>query len=193
MGRLFDAVASLVGVRQVVDYEAQAAIELEKCAASVTETPYAFGIDLSVEPIQIDAAPLLRALIADLRAGVELSLLSAWFHRAVAEALVTVAVMLRERTRITVVGLSGGVFQNRLLLTATRETLGAAGFEVLIHEQVSPSDSGIALGQAAVAEFQECNVGRYEVFKNFRQREFGALFTPIPRLTVASFPRIRGK
>ncbi len=155
MGRLFDAVSSLIGVRQVVDYEAQAAIELEKCAAPVTETPYAFGIDLSSDPIQIDPAPLLRALIADWRAGVELSLLSARFHRAAAEALVSVAVALRERTGITVAGLSGGVFQNRLLLTATHEALGAAGFEVLIHEQVSPSDSGIALGQAAIAQFQE--------------------------------------
>ncbi len=153
MGRLFDAVAALVGVRQSVEYEAQAAIELEKCAAPATETPYVFEI-VSGEPIQIDPAPLFRALIAEWRAGSATAQLSAWFHLAVADALVSVAVMLRDRTGINVVGLSGGVFQNRLLLAATREKLFAAGFEILVHEQVSPSDSGIALGQAVVAESQ---------------------------------------
>lgn len=154
MGRLFDAVAALVGVRQSVEYEAQAAIELEKCAAPATETPYAFGIDPAGDPIQIDPAPLLRGLIADWRGGTSQSQLSVWFHLAVADALVSVAVILRERTGINIVGLSGGVFQNRLLLTATREKLAGVGFEVLIHEKVSPSDSGIALGQAAIAQFQ---------------------------------------
>jgi hydrogenase maturation protein HypF len=154
MGRLFDAVAALVGVRQVVEYEAQAAIELEKCAAPETETPYAFGIESSGEPIQIDPAPLFRALVDDWRKGAPTAQLSAWFHLAVAEALASVAVTLRERTGINTAALSGGVFQNRLLLAATCQRLDKAGFEVLTHEKVSPSDSGIALGQAAAAQFQ---------------------------------------
>lgn len=154
MGRLFDAVASLIGVRQIVEYEAQAAIELEKCAATETETPYAFGIESSDECIQIDPAPLLRALIADWRAGTEQPLLSAWFHLAVAEALVSVALTVRERTKINVVALSGGVFQNRLLSQTMCQKLTTRGFEVLTHRQVSPNDSGIALGQAAIAQFQ---------------------------------------
>ncbi|MCC6803365.1 MAG: carbamoyltransferase HypF [Anaerolineae bacterium] len=155
MGRLFDAVASLVGVRQVVDYEAQAAIELQQCAVPETETPYTFGIEPSGEPLQIDPAPLFRAIIEDWRKGTPTAQLSAWFHLAVAEVLASIAVVLRERTGISTTALSGGVFQNRLLLAAACHKLNAAGFEVLTHEKVSPSDSGIALGQAAAAHFQQ--------------------------------------
>jgi hydrogenase maturation protein HypF len=104
--------------------------------------------------VEIDPAPLLRALVGDWRAGIAPGRLSAWFHLAVADALVSVALLLRERTRINVVALSGGVFQNRLLVRTTRQRLAARGFEVLTHQQVPPNDGGIALGQAVIAQFQ---------------------------------------
>lgn len=151
VGRLFDAVAALIDIRQVVDYEAQAAIELERCAAPTEDTPYAFGIDETGETVVIDAAPVLRAIIFDWRAGTPAPQLAAWFHGAVAEAFVSAALLVRQRTKINIVALSGGVFQNALLLNAARQKFAKQGFEVLTHQQVSPNDSGIALGQAAVA------------------------------------------
>ncbi len=151
MGRLFDSAAALIGLRQIVTYEAQAAIELESCAAEIDDTPYAFGIESGEFPIQIDPAPVLAGLIADMRAGVSPALLSGRFHAAVADAIIRVAVLVRERTQINTAGLSGGVFQNVVLLKAIQQGLLAQGFAVLTHRQVPPNDGGLALGQAVIA------------------------------------------
>ncbi len=155
MGRLFDAVSALIGLRQVVEFEAQAAIELQGCAAPVDDTPYAFRIDAEGESLVIDPAPrIARAMIADWRAGVEPSLLSGWFHLAVARAMIVVAQIIRDQTQVNVAALSGGVFQNALLLGDVQQGLAAEGFTVLTHHAVPPSDAGIALGQAVIAECQ---------------------------------------
>lgn len=146
MGRLFDAVAALAGVRQEVAYEAQAAIELAGFARTepVGNTRYAFDIDSSTG--QFDAAPLLSAIVADVRDEVSAGVIGVRFHHAVADLVVAVATASKTPT----VALSGGVFQNVLLVELTGRALRAAGFRVLTHRRVPPNDGGIALGQLVV-------------------------------------------
>ncbi|MGB9249096.1 MAG: carbamoyltransferase HypF [Mycobacterium sp.] len=149
MGRLFDAVASLLGVRQRIDYEGQAAIELEALADSIGDTAGpTLGLAVRVDGV-IDPAGMLRAMVSALRAGVQPGVLAAEFHKAVAVA-VTEAVR-KAAGPIRLVGLTGGVFQNVLLLRGCRQRLQQAGFEVLIHHTVPPNDGGLALGQAAIS------------------------------------------
>jgi hydrogenase maturation protein HypF len=149
MGRLFDAVASLLGVRQRIDYEGQAAIELEALADSIGDTAGpALRLAVRIDGV-IDPAGMLRAMVSALRAGVQPAVLAAEFHQAVAVA-VTEAVR-KAAGPVRLVGLTGGVFQNVLLLRACRQRLQQAGFEVLTHHTVPPNDGGLALGQAAIS------------------------------------------
>jgi hydrogenase maturation protein HypF len=164
MGRLFDAVASLTGVRHVVDFEAQAAIELEGIARSSASssassvgrsragTPdpcqsYRFGHD---DALCFDAAPLIRAIVSDLHAGTDRALVAARFHQAVAELALEVAVRERDVTALNTVVLGGGVFQNSLLLSAVRRLLLGCGFSVLVPTRLPPNDGGLALGQIMI-------------------------------------------
>jgi len=144
MGRLFDAVAALCGVRAVATYEGQAAIELEALAAPDAQGSYAFGADL-------DARPLVLAILADLDAGVAVPAVSARFHHAVASATAGACAAAASDSGLDLVALSGGVFQNRLLLTLTAQRLEALGLRVLVPERLPANDGGIAYGQAAVA------------------------------------------
>jgi hydrogenase maturation protein HypF len=150
MGRLFDAVAALAGVRQEVAYEAQAAIELEGLSRGVDGGPsrYAFGIDTARMPAKIDAAALLSDVIADVRARVSAGVIGARFHLAVADLICDLAQLNGSGQRI--VALSGGVFQNALLLRLAVHGLQAKGFHVITHRHVPPNDGGIALGQLLV-------------------------------------------
>jgi hydrogenase maturation protein HypF len=145
-GRLFDAVSSLAGVRQAITYEAQAAIELEVLAGNGVGEPYPF--DLGDE---IDAAPCIRAVVADVRAGVEAGVIAARFHDGLAVLVRDVCLRLREETGLGEVALSGGVFQNVTLLGGVLPLLREAGFVVYIHRLVPPNDACISLGQAVVA------------------------------------------
>jgi hydrogenase maturation protein HypF len=156
MGRLFDAVASLAGVLQVVTYEAQAAIWLEHQAdPNETETyPFEIGSPSGSAPRQIDPAPALRAILGDLRGGVPVPTVAARFHNGVADMILSVCQLARQSTGIRAVALSGGVFQNSTLLLKTVPRLNEAGFTVFTHELVPPNDGGIALGQAAIAAYQ---------------------------------------
>jgi hydrogenase maturation protein HypF len=146
MGRLFDAVSALAGVRQVVAYEAQAAIELEGLARGIenNDAPYAFDVTGSL----IDPTPVIRAVVRDQRDGVAAGVIGARFHHAVADLIVDLAV--RERDASQLVALSGGVFQNALLLQLTLKGLQAKGLEVITHRAVPPNDGGVALGQLIV-------------------------------------------
>jgi hydrogenase maturation protein HypF len=149
MGRLFDAVASLLGVRHRIDYEGQAAIELEALADSIGHTAGP-RLRLAVRPDGvIDPADMLQAMVSALRAGVQPAVLAAAFHQAVAVAITEVVEMVAGPVRL--VGLTGGVFQNVLLLRGCRQRLQRAGFEVLTHRTVPPNDGGLALGQAAIS------------------------------------------
>ena len=149
MGRLFDAVASLLGLRHQIDYEGQAAIELEALADSIGDTAGP-KLRLAVRPDGvIDPAGMLRTMVAALRAGVQPAVLAAEFHQAIAVAVVEAVEMVAGPVRL--VGLTGGVFQNVLLLQGCRQRLQQAGFEVLTHHMVPPNDGGLALGQAAIS------------------------------------------
>jgi hydrogenase maturation protein HypF len=149
MGRLFDAVAALAGVRQEVAYEAQAAIELEGLSRGVDGgSRYFFGVDTGRQPAVVDAAPLLSAVIADVFDGVCAAVIGARFHRAVADLIVDLAEASASLSRT--VALSGGVFQNALLLRLAVHGLQAKGFDVITHRHVPPNDGGIALGQLLV-------------------------------------------
>jgi len=150
MGRLFDAVSALAGVRQVVAYEAQAAIEFEGLSRGIDcgTTAYAFGIDHRGPTTLIDPAPVLQAVIRDRRADVPAGLIGARFHHAVAGLIVDIAE--GERDASQTVALSGGVFQNALLLRLALKGLRNKGFEVITHRYVPPNDGGIALGQLLV-------------------------------------------
>jgi len=149
MGRLFDAVSSLLGVRHVASYEAQAAIELEWLAERHLHAarPYRFAISHD----EIDPTPVLRALVDDSRAGHAAGPMAAGFHVAVAALVAETAVRLRRQTGIDRVALSGGVFQNVLLLRLVKAELANHDITVLTHRLVPPNDAGLALGQAAVA------------------------------------------
>ena len=148
MGRLFDAVSSLIGVRHEVSYEAQAAMELEWAAAGYLQAarPYCFVIADGV----IDPAPVFRSLIDDMRAGCPVGPMAAGFHLALADLIAQCAADLHARTGIRRVALSGGVFQNVLLLGLARAKLVARNLQVLTHRLVPPNDGGLALGQAAL-------------------------------------------
>jgi hydrogenase maturation protein HypF len=157
LGRLFDAVAAVVLNRRVVDYEAQAAIELEGVAVDEPddEPGYAMkfiGGDWTTrEPTRISAGPLWHELVEDLRAGVSKARIAARFHAGVAAGFVQAAVMARAATGVNQVALSGGCMHNRRLARLLRVKLEAAGFEVFQHIQVSPGDGGLSYGQVAVA------------------------------------------
>jgi hydrogenase maturation protein HypF len=154
MGRLFDAVAALAGVRQTVAYEAQAAIELEGVSRGIdgAAASYAFTLHAEWGPTVIDAAPLLSAVIADVRLGVRPAVIGARFHRAVADLIVDLAEANAALSHT--VALSGGVFQNAILLRLTVPALRAKGFDVITHRLVPPNDGGIALGQLLVGNAQ---------------------------------------
>ena len=162
MGRLFDAVASLAGVCQHAGYEAQAAMELEAAAARCPDGraggsrddagDYAFGVrDGAAETLTGDPAPVLSAVVADLRRGVPAELIAARFHRAVAGLVRRVCAAARERHGLETVALSGGVFANALLSADCARGLREDGFTVLRHRLVPPNDGGLALGQLMVA------------------------------------------
>ncbi|MFH1725266.1 MAG: carbamoyltransferase HypF [Elusimicrobiota bacterium] len=156
VGRLFDAVASLAGVRDEILYEGQAAVELEMAAGEPDQDGecYPFSVGKDVFPIVLDPEPVLRGIVDDLSRseGAGTGEIAAKFHRTLARFTAGVCAALRERTGLGIVALSGGVFQNMLLLRSIVALLREAGFTVLLHRQVPANDGGISLGQALVAD-----------------------------------------
>ena len=153
MGRLFDAVAALAGVRHSVEYEAQAAIELEGVSRGLDcgSEYYVFGEREDAGGSWIaDPGPVVRSVVADLRSGVSAGVSGARFHESVARLVVTWAQAARAAAGVDDVALSGGVFQNPLLLARTRVLLSDAGFRPLTHHELPPNDGGLAYGQVLV-------------------------------------------
>ncbi|HEY6480894.1 MAG TPA: carbamoyltransferase HypF [Streptosporangiaceae bacterium] len=152
-GRLFDAVAALLGVRDAISYEGQAAIELEQLADPAEPGCYrAFvGRAGGGEPLRIAGADLVRAAAGDLSAGVSAPVIAARFHNGVAALIEDTCVALRDRSGLDAVALSGGVFQNLLLADRVVAALAGRGFRVLTHRRVPCNDGGISLGQAVIA------------------------------------------
>jgi hydrogenase maturation protein HypF len=149
MGRLFDAVAALAGIRAEINYEGQAAVELE--AACDPQESGSYPIAVGGEPFVIDPRETIRAVAADVVAGEGPGVIARRFHRAIAGATAEALVELAAAHGTDVVVLSGGVFQSRLLLESVAGALTEAGLRVLVPERLPVNDGGISYGQAAVA------------------------------------------
>jgi hydrogenase maturation protein HypF len=172
-GRLFDAVAAILHVRDEITYEGQAAIELEQLADPAETGAYHASIDTTADqasqavrtrtvaagatgdecatPFRASGADLVGAAVEDLAAGVPRQIIAARFHNGLAALIEGACLLLREQHGLNTVALSGGVFQNLLLLRQTLTRLEAGGFTVLTHSRVPCNDGGISLGQAVVA------------------------------------------
>ena len=153
VGRLFDAVAALCGICATVNYEGQAAAQLEGVSDPTERGAYPLGLIDSSDagPVILDARETVAAIAADVARGMPPAVVGARFHRAVAGATATACEREAERAGVDLVVLSGGVFQNRLLLDQTAALLGDGGLRVLVHTRLPPNDGGIAYGQVAVA------------------------------------------
>jgi hydrogenase maturation protein HypF len=150
-GRLFDAVAALVTGRAVIDYEAQAAIELEGLADEGEWGSYTTDVVASEDGWLIEPGTMLKELLEERRAAMSAAVISARFHAWVARSFALTAHHARESTLLNRVCLSGGTMHNRLLTRLLKRELNSMGFEVLLHRDVSPGDGGLSYGQAAVA------------------------------------------
>jgi hydrogenase maturation protein HypF len=156
-GRLFDAVAALAGLRQEVNYEAQAAIELEMAmqeAEAGDAAAYPFELLPQGEGWAIGSAPLFGALVEDLKHNQPASIISRRFHNGLVEVLLELARRLRRQRSLDRVCLSGGTFQNLYLLEQVASRLEVDGFQVFTHSEVPAGDGGLSLGQAMVAARQ---------------------------------------
>lgn len=151
MGRLFDAVACLIGIRNEVTYEAQAAIEMESLAKPFVAMarPYPYVLENGI----IQVRDMLGAVIADVRAQKSIELIAARFHKTIASVAVDVCKRARELKGLNEVALSGGVWQNQVLLDLTRDGLRQNDFLVYFHKQVPTNDGGLSLGQAIIANY----------------------------------------
>jgi hydrogenase maturation protein HypF len=146
MGRLFDAAAALTGVRQKVNYEAQAAMEFEAALDPSESGAYQIEIKDGI----MEMGELIRNLLADIHSDVSIPVISARFHNSLADISRQICVEIRNKTGINEVALSGGVWQNMALLERVIRTLRGDGFIVYFHHQVPANDGGLALGQAVV-------------------------------------------
>ncbi|MBC7258848.1 MAG: carbamoyltransferase HypF [Chloroflexi bacterium] len=166
-GRLFDAVAAMAGGRGRVTYEAQAAIEMEMASQLAQGDAYGYffrraeplswGDTASLPPLpcayEVALKPLLAGVVRDVQEGRTLAQIGGRFHRTLAQMAAEVCCLISQATGFTTVALSGGCFQNRLLLAQTVEELRKRGLEPLLHRQVPANDGGLALGQAAIGHF----------------------------------------
>jgi len=156
-GRLFDAVAAVIGVRGRVNYEAQAAMELEMLGWKATHAgAYPFDVRRAKGCWEIGTRALFDAIIEDLARNLAPEIISRRFHDGLVKVLVRLACLLREESSLNRVCLSGGVFHNSLVLEQLVHDLGAAEFEVFTHAQVPAGDGGLSLGQAAIAAQWAC-------------------------------------
>jgi hydrogenase maturation protein HypF len=151
-GRLFDAISSLLGITHVVNYEAEAAINLEKRAASSEDTGYyPFNLEKKDGIYIVGFGLFLRAIIDDIQSNISEEDIARRFHNSVARLIVEVLELLREEHSINSVILSGGVFQNKLLYTITKNILEDKKFDLVVDETVPLNDLGICLGQTSIA------------------------------------------
>jgi len=152
-GRLFDAVAALLGLRTRITYEAQAAIELESVAAGepLAGPP---GYELAVAGGVLDPTPLLAKIVADRAKATPAAEISAGFHAGLGRGVAGAAAQAAAAEGLDTVALSGGVFQNARLTAVVAGELEAAGLRVLVHRLIPPNDGGVSIGQAAIAAYQ---------------------------------------
>jgi hydrogenase maturation protein HypF len=154
MGRLFDATSSLLSIRDEVNYEGQAAIELEMAADKEIKETYPFCLLKEESPFAIDSTGMIKGMVRDLMEGVSISKISGKFHRTIVQMITETCETLRREAGSNRVVLSGGVFQNIFLLSLVTRGLKESGFEVYTHHLVPTNDGGISLGQAVVAHMR---------------------------------------
>ncbi|MEJ2157532.1 MAG: carbamoyltransferase HypF, partial [Desulfobacteraceae bacterium] len=150
LGRLFDGVAALIGLRQTVAFEGQAAMELEMMSGDEIRERYDFQW-LPGETRVITLAPIIQGVVEDLRCGLPAFVIGRKFHNTVIEGCADLSAAIGKACRIKKVVLSGGCFQNRLLLEGLIVALRQRGLEVFSHQVVPTNDGGISLGQAVIA------------------------------------------
>jgi len=153
-GRLFDAASSLIGIRDEISYEGQAAMELESFCASGIKERYKFSIYKEGEEFIIDPQEIFIDIIKDLKEGIDKKVMATKFHNTVAEFTLNLCGKIRENTEINKIALSGGVFQNHYLTEKIISLLEKDDFQVYTQRKVSPNDGGISLGQAVVAGYK---------------------------------------
>lgn len=152
LGRLFDGVAVLLGGHRQASFEGQTAMQLEMLATGSSNKAYPFKIlRQSGNPYILDITTMIKAVIADIESGQNKTKIAASFHQTIIDAFAAMADAMRKKTGLTRVALSGGCFQNKILLEGTIDKLQNAGFDVYCHRQVPANDGGISLGQAVVA------------------------------------------
>jgi hydrogenase maturation protein HypF len=151
-GRIFDSVASLIGLRNEVIYEGQAAIELEVAASAAewNNEPYPYDIQAG-DSSKIDVKPMIHAIVEDIQKKTSPALIASRFHQTIVSVFAECANQARKSTGLDRVVLSGGVFQNRLLLDNLITQLDKLQFRVFTNHLVPPNDGGISLGQIAIA------------------------------------------
>jgi hydrogenase maturation protein HypF len=150
LGRLFDGVAAIIGIRQQVNFEGQAAMELEMLAADVADSIYDFEW-VSGDGIKILPAPIIRGVVRDVQNGLSAAEISAKFHKTIVALFGEVCTAVRNESELNRVVLSGGCFQNSILLAGLIQKLESLNFQVFAHRQVPTNDGGISLGQAVAA------------------------------------------
>lgn len=152
-GRLFDAVASLVIARDKVSFEAQAAVELEELAFEAIDMQFAsYGFKIKKgDCLVIDPSQMFREIIRDLKKKIPAEKIAYKFHCTVVTMIKDLCLILRKKTKLNKVVLSGGVFQNRIISELTLDLLGSENFEVFTHKQIPINDAGISIGQAVIA------------------------------------------
>jgi hydrogenase maturation protein HypF len=177
-GRLFDGVAALIGLREVVAFEGQAAMELEMIQDPAETSFYPNEVSSEEGRYLIRPAPIIRAVVEDLRRGISPARISRRFHLTLMEVFTRICLILREESGIEKVVLSGGVFQNRTFLAGMEERLKQEGFQVYSQVRVPTNDGGIALGQAVAAHY---------VHQRLMEEKGGGLSSP------AAFPAFEGR
>jgi hydrogenase maturation protein HypF len=151
LGRLFDGVAAMMGIRNHVAFEGQAAMELEMLADASIHDVYEYTWS-SEDTVQMDPRPIISGVVVDIEKGVAPSVISGKFHATLLAMFTDLCGIIRKKTGLSQVALSGGCFQNALLLSGLARSLHDRGFHVLTHEKVPTNDGGIALGQAVIAD-----------------------------------------
>ena len=150
LGRLFDGVAAIAGIRHQVNFEGQAAMELEMLTAGDARATYDIE-EATTGAAAILPAPIIRGVVRDLQNGLPISEIGAKFHQTIIALFARVCISVRNESKLNRVVLSGGCFQNALLLTGLTKELESHKFEVFTHRQVPANDGGISLGQAVAA------------------------------------------
>jgi hydrogenase maturation protein HypF len=162
-GRLFDAISAIIGLRKRIAFEGQAAMELEMTQAPDEEGSYPWDTEKKDRRLILCTAPLIRGVVEDLEKGVGREIISSRFHNTLVDLFTGACLVLKERTGIQAVALSGGVFQNVTLQTGLLQSLTRHGFQVYSHTLVPANDGGIALGQAVCAGMKQSGMqGQYD-------------------------------